>query len=329
MGIIKSLTKRIRSLERSMRYARQQAKGLAAENFRFEQEMTSFKVLWDNFSSCSKKSICYFSSFDADGLVDDYVIFHLKALKAMGMDVVFISSSPSVADRHVEALKNHVAAIIHRNNIGLDFFSWKIGMCAFPFVSSTEQVILANDSVYGPLFSLSTVFQKMKEKNLDVWGITDSWFTTYHLQSYFICINITSMTSNILRSFFDNVKIIDDKVKLIVEYEMGLTKSFLSEGLKVGALCDFREIYKQFYSERIKNDRLTHFAHATNPTVNFWKELIVNHLSPYLKTSVLREDYLNEIDPRNLEELFGKIKSDLSLAIVIDHQKRVSNGNFP
>ena len=336
MGMVKKLYKMMRDHDRAKRAARRQileaekARMLIEQENQFnEHEAQTFQVLWDEFESCAKRRICYFSSFDADGLVDDHVLFHLSALKAAGIDIVFISTSPSLDACWVDKLKPHVTTIIHRNNVGLDFFSWKIGMKAFPFGESTEQVFLVNDSVYGPLFPLAGVMEQMNQKNLDIWGITDSWYIQYHLQSYFICINLSERKAMLLNHFFDQVKIIHDKEKFIVEYEMGLTRMFLSAGCKAGALCDFRKIYSRFYSDEIGEYRLQNYSFLTNQTLRFWKELVADRLSPYLKTSILRENYLNEVEPRHLEALFEYAESALSIEIVLDHQKRVSKGQFP
>ena len=45
--------------------------------------------------------------------------------------------------------------------------------------------MLANDSVYGPLFDLKEILARC-DASADIWGMTDNRAGGYHLQSYFL-----------------------------------------------------------------------------------------------------------------------------------------------
>jgi hypothetical protein len=71
-----------------------------------------------------------------------------------------------------------------RRNIGRDFGSWAVGFSEFPFQPDKDScsadsdcdvvVLLANDSVFGPFFSLSPALAQFFSSGADLFGLTES-----------------------------------------------------------------------------------------------------------------------------------------------------------
>jgi len=100
-----------------------------------------------------------------------------------------VSTSSQISDQEIEKIRNLCSLIIIRKDIGRDFGSWKIAVEKIKDLSLYTQVILTNDSVYGPMFDFSKIFKEMEERNPDMWGITNSLTIDNHIQSYFMVFN--------------------------------------------------------------------------------------------------------------------------------------------
>ena len=76
--------------------------------------------------------------------------------------------------------------IINRENKGYDFYGWKTGLEKYTRYKDHVGLLLANDSVIGPLFSISNIVSTLENCDADVIGMTDSFQFHPHLQSYFL-----------------------------------------------------------------------------------------------------------------------------------------------
>ena len=144
-------------------------------------------VLYETGGNCSGKKICLFAHFDVDAIVREYVVYYLQALKAEGFDVIFISTSETVKKEELDKIEDLTCKCIVRRNIGYDFGSWKTGFQYINDYRDCELVVLANDSVVGPVNSINQMFERMSGAEYDIWGVTDNYEINYHVQSYFIC----------------------------------------------------------------------------------------------------------------------------------------------
>jgi len=257
-----------------------------------------------------KKRLCLFSHFDHDGKVDDYVVYFVKSLKALGADILFISTSENLLESEIEKVRPYCVYLIQRKNIGLDFGSWQIGWARantlYNSVSRYDQLILANDSVYGPFFPMMELFTAMEKKNLDFWGVSSSEELTYHLQSYFLVFESLAMKSEALAGFWNRFLFYRSKGRIIQEYETGLTRLALANRWKIGAWVEFNRAKHQ----------------GVNSTLFSWDTLIENERFPFLKTEVLK---LNRARSDRLPfwaEIL-KTHSSYPVALIQDHLNRI------
>jgi lipopolysaccharide biosynthesis protein len=224
----------------------------------------------------TKKRLCFFSHFDPDGKIDDYVVFYLKNLVQLGADILFVSTSENLLETELEKVLPYCIHLIQRKNISLDFGSWKIcwdkARDDFKWLEQYDQLILANDSVYGPLFPLKEVFNQMESRGLDLWGTSSSAELEPHLQSYFLVFEKKAMRSPELKKFWKNFRFYRSKPRIIAEYELGVSRLAHRIGWKTGAFIDFD-------ASQCK---------ALNSTLFSWDTLIEQDHFPFLKTEVLK-----------------------------------------
>ena len=224
------------------------------------------------------KPVCFFCSYDREGIVRENVLYYLKELSLTGFNIVFISSSNTISDVDLEKLAGYCVKIINRENRGYDFYSWKTGLEEYPYYNAHTAVLLANDSVLGPFFDFSDIVKRLENCDADIVGMTDNFRYSHHLQSYFLYCKKSVILSREFINFFDRVKVIGPKNAIIRRYEVGFSQ-LLGQQFHLAALYSLERVLdKVCYPERPKT--------LINPTSHLWKPLITEFKFPFLKKSL-------------------------------------------
>lgn len=177
-----------------------------------------------------------FCHFDAKARVADHVVFYAKSLHALGADVVFVSNCETLAELERAKIRPYVSRIITRKNIGYDFACYFTGYEAGRN-DGYEEIIFANDSVFGPFFPLARIFEKMQ--NFDMWGISDAYAGRYHIQSNFW---VFKHMQKFLDAELAAFEFISEKNLVVGRYEEGITQRLMAGNYKLGVWCDNKEL---------------------------------------------------------------------------------------
>ncbi|WP_421785423.1 rhamnan synthesis F family protein [Hyphobacterium sp.] len=244
-------------------------------------------------------------TWDARGRIHDFLIEHMKSLKAAGRSVILVSNSPEFPESEMDKARAHCALVAWRHNRGYDFGAYRDGLLLAPNYDRLNSLILINDSIYGAFHPLDQLIRKADPAKADVWGMTDSWDTRWHLQSYFLLLHKTALQNDWVKALWQNWKHVQSKSWTINRLEIGLTGRFEKHGLKCAALFPYRELVTGFANHVRDNNvladeslskrhrrllqRMLEFADAgapMNPCHFFWDQLIIGGF-PYLKREVL------------------------------------------
>ncbi len=247
--------------------------------------------------------------YDENNLIADHVISQTQALSNCGYRVLFVSSSPKFLDNEIAKLKSHTFRLAHRKNVGHDFGSYKDGVCYILDGYSASELILMNDSCYGPLYDFTVLEQRASASPSDVFGVTESWESTYHLQSYFLHFGQKILSSKEFKAFWRRLKYFKTRHSAIYDGEIGLSQFFLSNGFRLDAYCPYHAVAAKQLSHirailRRKRRPLTeierqYFVHQANsitigaklnPTHSFWEILVRDFECPFIKRSLLRDN---------------------------------------
>ena len=290
------------------------------------------------------KTACIFAHYDRDGIVDDYVLYYLKSLRACVDTLVFVTTAQINVD---SASRVHSLGIeiVQRENEGYDFYSYKIGIGIVP-IDQYDVLILCNDSVYGPFTDIAAILNKMNERTGDFWGVTESFDFAHHLQSYFLVFKRTILQSASFQGFWNSLEMLEDKKQIIRRYEVGLTQLLKTEGFEFYSLTSFEDLGTM---RRIWKSRLDYWKSFTrrwrelqfwsdtlavlrgsmdvgiNHTHNEWKTLIQDHDVPFLKIELLRDNPRGVAD---LDTVLDVVKSrgDYPVELISAHQARAVMG---
>jgi hypothetical protein len=215
--------------------------------------------------------------------------------------------------------------VLRRVNTGWDFASWLAGIHeARPLLADLDELVLANDSVFGPVHDLRESWEHPAVRDADFWGITDSWQLGYHLQSYFLVLRRTALDHPALWDFLSTYPFPNAKRQVVRDGELGLSTALLRGGLVAAATCPYEAVARRWIDDlparlahvralpenailddaalvAAVNDRtagqgLRHLmetaAHVRrgipqNPTHAFWDTLLRDFRCPFVKRELL------------------------------------------
>ena len=134
--------------------------------------------------------------FDSDGIVDDYIIYMINALKDICCNVIVVSNT-YLPQAQKGKLKS-ICRLYERDNSGFDVGAYA-EIITMLYESNElnmyQELLLLNDSVFGPFYDLEEMFKEMEYRTpyVDFWGITRRGSSDFdggeeiypeHIQSY-------------------------------------------------------------------------------------------------------------------------------------------------
>jgi lipopolysaccharide biosynthesis protein len=247
------------------------------------------------------RNVCLFAHFDRDDRVDEYVLRYLNAIKELQFSIIFISTAnlPNTETARVRGLCDD---IILRQNTGLDFGSWSEGFARYADKIS-GRLLLANDSVYGPIGSLAAAFERLTAQAADFYGFVESIEREPHLQSWFLLFEPQVVRHSefvaILRQPFSAMT----KRQVIENGEVNLPQRLRRRGFK----------YATLYSTRCSGLAARYLP--ANPTQFLWRELLVREQIPFLKVELLRDNPFSLEDSQTI--LSAVVSIDASFGSLI------------
>lgn len=290
------------------------------------------------------RRICFFAHYDAKSEIKDYVTLYIKELKTVCDDIVFISVS-NVSDVEQLKMSQYIKSFINRENKGYDFGSWKCGIESIGYenLSQYDEVLLCNDSCFGPIIPFKDVFAKMEGSKFDAWSVTTCYAMRYHMQSYFMVIKKQIFSQNWFKDFFTNIQDQENKIDYIKKYEIGFSKIIQDNGFKISGYLKMPYLiyfisyikyifilkYKRFFSKKYKawhksfgKDKAKEYKRSIISSMLrcFNVSLYLHHkyLPPIIKTMLFRENPYSA----NLEKIKRAIKDNSSYDIhLIDFLK--------
>jgi len=225
--------------------------------------------------------VALFAHFDAQDEVKPYIETLLKGLREVCSRIVFVSTS-KLTEREQAKLQPFVERVHLRENVGYDFAMWKDALDLFE-LGECDELVLSNSSVFGPIFPLAPIMDRMSSDPCDFWGMTDNLELVWHLQSYFVVFKRRVIDSDAFRSFWKNVQPHEDKNQVILDYELGLTKHLTDRGFRPGTFAPIDS-----WSNIFTRWRMTR-GHRYNPTLYYPMDLLRMGM-PFVKVNLLRDN---------------------------------------
>lgn len=191
-----------------------------------------------------KKRLGIYATYDREGNMDDYITYCLRQLKK-SVDVLIVVSNQKLTPQAEEKI-SFADHVYERLDEGFDvgaFADVFTNLYGWQQVYRYDEILLMNDSTFGPFYPLDDIFKEMdKKKDIDFWGLVkrgksdfDGGDAIYpeHIQLYFYVVRSRMLHSREFAEYWENIPTqITDFRSAITNYEFAFTKHFEELGFQ-------------------------------------------------------------------------------------------------
>lgn len=246
-------------------------------------------------------SLALYVHYAPSGQVSEMVRCQLRALRQAGFAVVFISCAAKIPDADWRAVGQICALSIQRRNFGLDFGAWHD---AVPEVRrrwpNLSELMLANDSVLGPIHPMQPVFDALRSGGEGLFGLTESLQGGPHLQSYMLLAKGRPAVVD-MAGFLEGLALSHSKWLLVQRGELRLARWMRGRGHRVAALYGYDRLVRAVLADPVERAWLADKSIAAgniqllrdwpvNPTQHLWHGLVACLGAPFIKTELIRRN---------------------------------------
>lgn len=239
---------------------------------------TSSKNVDYEKTEIKKRRLAIYAAYDNVGFIDKADIYYLRALKEVADNIIYIADNELIQNE-IEKIRDLVCHIEARKHGEYDFGSYKIG---FEYAKNNgmleeiDELILCNDSCYAPVHPFAIMFDEMKNRKCDFWGITENIEFHRHIQSYFMVFRPNVFNSEVFYNFIKNIKAQKDVFDVIQNYELGLSQILFEKGYIAKSYIPYPNKFPTKVKNNIKNIQLiaTWLIKQGSPTIK--KKVFLN-----------------------------------------------------
>lgn len=235
------------------------------------------------------------------GKVPRYLISYINEIKSNGFYVIVIN--PVFSGKSQKVIQEFLGCdmFLERENLGSDFGSWVDfahihQQWGYEF-SRYEEVIIFNDSIIGPFSSMDNIFSALRGRELDMIGLTDSYQSGYHLQSFFLFFKNDALKSGFLDKFLLCPVYYRCRDALIRNMEIGFSNLAREMGLKINAVTSYLDLETNLVDIKHRRALAVKWGYSFlflphNPTHIFSKPLFQSGYFPFVKKDLVENNPL-------------------------------------
>lgn len=213
----------------------------------------------------SSKRAAIYLIYDKDGIVSDYILYQLGDL-IQNLEYILVVVNGKLTPDSRKRLKQYTNNILVRENIGFDIGGFKDGIeyIGWENIYQYDELLIMNDSCYGPIYPFKVVFDEMNNRDIDFWGLTmgkrldipsigkgediitlKDGYVPVHIQSYFRCFRKDLLCDNSFKKFWETQKTIKTFWEAVAYHEIVFAKEFENKGFSWDVYVHGEE-YKQW-----------------------------------------------------------------------------------
>ncbi|MDR0899619.1 MAG: rhamnan synthesis F family protein [Lactobacillaceae bacterium] len=197
-----------------------------------------------------------FFFYDGSGIVDQYVETMLEDITKNFTRLITVVNGR--LDTENRAKLNVFGEVIERSNEGFDVWAYKTGLesVGWDELAEYDEVVLFNNTIMGPVYPFSEMFDDMATRKVDFWGATvfpelesgdftgviKYGYIPEHIQSHFIVVGKRMLNSKEFHEYWDNMPPITSYFDAIGYHEAIFTKHFSDLGYSYSIYADSEEL---------------------------------------------------------------------------------------
>lgn len=192
------------------------------------------------------RRVIFYLFYDAQGIVDDYVTYKLRALREFA-DHIFVVSNSKLTAESRQLLEGVADTVWARENVGFDVWAYKEAMETFgrQRLAAFDELILMNYTFFAPIHPFGETFKAMDGRtDIDFWGLTahkslasnpvpgSVGMLPLHIQSHWIAVRKSMFTSIEFARYWDGMPPIISYHDSILQHEAKFTQHFSDRGFR-------------------------------------------------------------------------------------------------
>ncbi|MFV0464522.1 MAG: rhamnan synthesis F family protein [Lachnospiraceae bacterium] len=258
-----------------------------------------------------------FVFYDSHGIADPYIDHLLDSLSQyVNRLIIMVNGTMTDSSRH--RLSAFSKEIIDRSNTGFDAGAYKEAILDYLWEEdwrNWDELLLFNDTFYGPVVPWSEVFEIMESSNADFWGLSsypggfDSTGNPLpeHVQAYFLVCRHKMLHSTLFKDFWEQLLCPRTRIEAILKFEIGFSVFFHQLGF-VGA--SYLEVQNPDF---IRKENQNYYLEMP------W-ELLANYRFPVIKRKALGIEYFKEA---RKSICYLRDETDFPHQMIIEHLDRL------
>lgn len=215
------------------------------------------------------RSICILMTWGRDAHIAEHTRILAQGWAEAGFAVILIVARDDPATFDTTQDLNFCEAVLLRTNRGYDFGAWAAAIRDLPELIDANLVVIANDSVLGPLEGFAAMIERVRANPAALVGAVRSCEIYPHLQSFLLFFKPAAHRHPIFARFWRSVRD-GDRDWAIRRYELRLERLFKRAGVSTDALFPRAS------------------GQTPNPTLGGWRALLADGF-PFIKLQLLRD----------------------------------------
>ena len=193
--------------------------------------------------------LAIFVFYDSEGKVDEYIYYLLQEINNVVSKLVVIINGKILSESK-KSLERYSRDIIERENNGLDGGAFKEYFTSYireEELLKYDEIIILNDSFYGPVFSIENIFNEMRNVKCDYWGMTrhnghhDSGYNiSSHIQGYFLVFRKRIIHDECFLEFWEQMETPNNYDQAVKNYEIGINTWLDRHGYRGISYVDYK-----------------------------------------------------------------------------------------
>lgn len=184
--------------------------------------------------------VCLCSLYEKNCYLTKDVEFLLTSLKKISEHLIIIINGTLIDKLGALKLADKV---LYRENKGFDGGAYKYALkqpCIKELIDKADELVLCNNTFYGPFVPFEKLFLQMAQNPCDFWGINLADNGIFcHIQSFFLVFRKTILDTKCLYDFFE--KTVDENTldfnNVLLNFEQGISTFLLKQNFTLDTCC--------------------------------------------------------------------------------------------
>lgn len=195
-----------------------------------------------SLESARPKRALVFLLYDPDGICDEATAYTVRGFRDH-VDLLLVVSNGYLQPESRERLNQVADIVLERENLGYDVGAYRDALrhIGWDRLGDFDELLMVNYTFFGPVESFAPVLQRMENRDIDFWGISDHPEVTphpylgkgtmpRHLQSFWLAVRKPILSSPHFRQYWLDLNDPTSYEDVVVNFETAFTSHFANLG---------------------------------------------------------------------------------------------------